>query len=392
MKHLARAVLFCLGLFALLDCPPASAQVTGLLFRPVDAAYSLALDRVILISANPNQLHIYNPVAQSDQMIALSAAPQNLSLSPDGTHAAVAFSNAVAYVDLQAATVSNTFSNVAVGTGQVICGSGYIYVFPSYEGSIISVDIATGQSTTSGGFTYVSGGTFDSAISAIYSTENGISPNSLNRYDTSSGVVGGVTAQPLAYFSLFDICGPLWTSHDGSIIYSACGAVYRASTDPSKDMRYLGVLPGVTNTQSLATSDSLNQIAAIPAVQPYGQPAQPLADAVVNLYESSSFNAMGQFATTPFHVNSTNFPAHGRWVFYNSSSTAMFIITQADPSAGLQLDYAIEKVSLANPNSCNAAFATSSAPASAAGSYATAQIVSGEDCVFTAVSNDHGSS
>ena len=96
---------------------------------------------------------------------------------------------------------------------------------------------------------------------------------------------------------------------------------------------------------------------------------------------------VGQFATTPFHVNSTSFAAHGRWVFYNSSSSTLFIVTQADSSAGLQQDYAIENVNLTTPNSCNATFATASASVSASGSYATAQILSGEDCVFTAASN-----
>ena len=388
MKDAGRALFPYLALVSfLISSIPVNGQVTGLSFRPVDAAYSTALDRIVLISANPNQLHIYNPVTQSDQTIALSAAPQNVCLSSDGTHGAVAFTNAVAYVDLQAVAISNTFSNVAVGTGRVICGSGYIYVFPSYEGSIISIDIGTGQTSTASSFTYASGGVFDSAVNAVYSTENGLSPNSLNRYDTSGGVAGNSTAQPSGYFSVFNVCGPLWLSHDGSIIYSACGPVYRASTNPAEDMRYLGVLPGVNNSQSLATSDSLSQIAVIPTAQPYTQPPALNADAVVNLYSSSSFNSVGQFATTPFHVNSASFPAHGRWVFYNSSSSAMFIITQADSSAGLALDYAIENVNLTDSNSCNATFDAPSASAMAAGSYATAQILAGEDCAFTAVSN-----
>jgi len=388
VKSSTHFLLFWFALGATLaTCPFATAQVTGLSFRPVDAAYSLALDRIILISANPNQLHIYDPVAQLDLTVALAEAPQNVCLSPDGMHAAVAFSTDVDYVDLQGATVTNTFSNVAVGTGKLICGIGYIYVFPSYVGNVISIDITTGSTTVSNTFPYASGGIFDSALNAIYSTEDGISPNSLNRFDTSGGTVGASTSQPFSYFAVFNVCGPLWLSHDGATIYSSCGAVYRASSDPTKDMRYLGVLPGVNNSLSLATSDLLNQIAVIPAVKPFAQPPVPLADTVVNLYSSSSFNPVGQFATTPFQVNSNSYPAHGHWVFYNSSSSAMFIITQADSSAGLQQDYAIENVTLTNPNSCNATFAATSASAIASGSYATTQILSGTDCAFTAVSD-----
>lgn len=289
------------------------------------------------------------------------------------------------YVDLPGATVTNTFSNVAVGTGKIICGSGYVYVVPGYVGNIISIEVATGTITDSYNFFYFSGGIFDSAFSALYITDGG----SFTRFDASRGAVGVSTPPPIPNFTGFGVWGPLWASHDGSTIYSGHGAVYRASNDPDKDMRYLGSLPGASSILGLATSDSSNQIAVIPAVQSLAQPPATLADTVVNLYAASSFNPVGQFATTPFQVGSTSYPAHGRWVFYNSSSSAMFIITQADSSAGLLRDYAIENVNLTNTeaNSCNATFASDSASAIAAGSYATAQILSGTDCAFAAISN-----
>ena len=73
-----------------------NAQTTGLSFRPVGAAYSTPLDRIIFVSGAPNQLHIYDPVANADQTVALSEAPQNLSLTSDGLHAAVALIDTVA--------------------------------------------------------------------------------------------------------------------------------------------------------------------------------------------------------------------------------------------------------------------------------------------------------
>ena len=269
----------------------------------------------------------------------------------------------------------------------VVCGSGYVYLFPGYVGPITSIEVATGQVTAGTSFSYPSGGTFDLPVNAIYSTSNGTDPNSIQRFDTSAGVLGTSTQQPSSYFGVFDVCGPLWISQDGSTIYSACGPVYRASTDSNQDMRYLGTLPFPSTSQSLSTSATLGQIAAIPTVEPYSIPATPNADTVVNLYSSSSFTAVGQFATTPFQVNSSSFAAHARRVFYNSTSTAMYIITQADPSAGLTLDYAVDNVNLTTANSCSATFGASSASATAPGGYQTVQITSGEDCVFTAVSN-----
>jgi hypothetical protein len=36
------------------------AQTTPLAYTPFDAQYSAALDRIIMVSANPNNLHIYD--------------------------------------------------------------------------------------------------------------------------------------------------------------------------------------------------------------------------------------------------------------------------------------------------------------------------------------------
>lgn len=67
-----------------------------------------------MISGSPKQLHIYNAATNSDQTVALAEAPQNLSLTPDGLHAAVAMVDSVAYVNLQTGKVEQTFGNIAV--------------------------------------------------------------------------------------------------------------------------------------------------------------------------------------------------------------------------------------------------------------------------------------
>ncbi len=350
-----RAILCRLSVLALvLQGLIATAQVTRLSFRPVDAAYSRSIDRLIFIAAAPNQLHIYNVANQSDQTVALPDSPLNLSLSPDGFHAAVAFSSSVAYVNLQSASVEQTFSNVAVGTGKVIVGAGYIYVMPSYDGAPVSINLGSGQVTQSQFFEYASGGVYDAAVNAIYSTEDGISPNSLNRF-SAAGVLGNSTSQPFTYFAVFSVCGPLSLSENGDTIFTGCGSVYRASNDTTRDMRYLGVLPGIYNIQSAVHSGALNQLAVIPKIPPYTQ-TTATDDTAVKLFDATSFNPVGQFATTPFSVNSTSYPAHGRWVFYNSSASALIIVTQADGAAALTQDFAVENVDLSNSNSCNALF------------------------------------
>src|SRR5689334_1462199 len=76
------------------------AQTNPLAYRPVDAGFSASLDRIVLISANPNALHIYDPVSQNDVKVSLAQPPLSLSISPDGLHAAVGHDALISYVNL----------------------------------------------------------------------------------------------------------------------------------------------------------------------------------------------------------------------------------------------------------------------------------------------------
>src|SRR5690349_23306229 len=88
----------------------ADAQTSALSFRPVAAEYSPQLDRIVMVSASPNQLHIYNAATNVDVTVNLPKAPVALSVSPDGLHAAVGHDALVSYVNLNSAAVERTFT------------------------------------------------------------------------------------------------------------------------------------------------------------------------------------------------------------------------------------------------------------------------------------------
>ncbi|MFL6464150.1 MAG: hypothetical protein ACJ73N_07045 [Bryobacteraceae bacterium] len=126
-------------------------QTTALTFRPVGAEYSLALDRIIMISSNPNLLHIYDPSSNADTTVRLSNAPLNFSVGPDGLHAAVAYTASVDYINLQSAAAErNYLVSVSTGSpvigdyriGKVVLGTTYFYILSSgNSGLAISVNL-----------------------------------------------------------------------------------------------------------------------------------------------------------------------------------------------------------------------------------------------------------
>ena len=123
------------------------AQVTALSFRPIAAGYSVSLDQMILISANPNQLHIYSVQGQADHIVALPAAPMSVAISPDGLHAAVGYSSQISYVSLSTSLIEKTFLT-SVPAASLAVSSTWIYAF--YGANSLSINIGTGSISSFG--------------------------------------------------------------------------------------------------------------------------------------------------------------------------------------------------------------------------------------------------
>ncbi len=137
------AILACLAL-VLLCAVSAWAQQNVLPYRPVAAEYSTALDRLIMVSSDPNTLHIYDPVSNAEQAVSLAQTPLALSISPDGLHAAVGHDGLVTYVDLANRSVIRTF-NVAPTVKSLVLSDSWIYVMPTLLGNSFSIDLSSGS-------------------------------------------------------------------------------------------------------------------------------------------------------------------------------------------------------------------------------------------------------
>jgi hypothetical protein len=359
-----------------------SAQTNSLSFRPVAAEYSTALDRIVMISANPNQLHIYDPVSQSDTKVSLSKAPSSVSVSPDGLHAAVAHDLLVSYVNLSTAAVEKTFTTTITGA-TVVLGTDWVYLIPGYQGAVASIKIATGTETDLS-FVYGSGGRLHPSGKAIYGTRDGLSPNDIEKYDVSTGPVAGQTDSP--YHGDYAACGKTWFSPDGTRIYNGCATVYRHSDDPALEMTHITTMAGLSSIASLTESAAAKKVAAIPGAPVY--PATTTNDGEVDLFDSAYLKPLGRLLLPQYVVTGTSYAAHAKWVFFDSGGTSLSVVIQADGSSGLLQDFSIQRYPIASPAPCSALFGAKTASAIATGSYATASISVAPDCIYQAVSNN----
>ena len=304
-------------------------------FRVTDAEYSTALDRIVFVTSSPAELRLFDPVTGDSQGVGLQVAPTAVSVSPDGLHAVVGHDGWLSYVDLGTLALDNTIPITADAFDVVLGGNDHAYVFPR-DGQwtqIHSVAMTTGVETTGGGI--IRQGTvarLHPTTSAIYGADNGLSPSDIEKYDISTGTATVLYDSP--YHGDHAMCGDLWLSRDGLRIYTRCGNTFRADTNQSQDMTYAGSLPSLSRIQSLDHTLTSNLVASIPG-NTYNTTN---ADQEVRFF---GHQFLSYVSTTPLEkvsLGGTDWASHGRYVFFRSDGTAVYVVAQVDPSAGMLHD------------------------------------------------------
>jgi hypothetical protein len=327
--------------------------IAALAHDVVDAEYSPALDRIVMVSGAPsNALYEYDPEAGTEVMVALNKVPLSVSVSPDGTFAAVGHDAMVSLVDLVAGTRLAEFGTTTK-VGDVVLGAvsattsvtGFAYAFPDQTAGwthIVTVDLSSGEQTLSTpAYSYIHGGTLAKlhpSGSAIYGADNGISPSDLEDYPIDAkGVANYGWDSP--YHGDHPVCGDLWFSQDGAHIFTACGNVFVAtpasrnvpSSEPPvpSDMVYAGSLQEIVAVQHASHSALAQALLVIPAA---GWSTSSTADTVFESFDDVYFTRLtgSTVALPPWAGPGPGYVAHGRFVFWRSDATRRYAILQGD--------------------------------------------------------------
>lgn len=377
--------LFFLICMLFLTAGSSYAQNTRLTFRPVRAVWSPALQRIVMVSTAPNELHLFDPVARAVQTLALTAAPVSLSISPNGLFAAVGHVGSASYVDLTTRSIVRMYEYPGVTQGiqsstEVVLANEWLYVLPIDTSTPFSIRLSTGT-VTSGFYGSGNGGKLHPEGRAIYATPR-YGSSYLNRIPiTETGVLGGWAQSS----NLSDShCGEVWFSPDGSRIYDSCGAGVRYNADPLQDMRSFGRF---FSAEVRAFSESSNgRIAVIPSQSSVSSSPGVYSNNKVILLAASGFEEVGQFSIPEFVSNGRSFVGQGRWVFFNNSGSALHVVYQSDISSGLLNDFAIQTYDLAALSSCAATFPTPTLTVGNEGGIRVVEVESAPECVYNAAS------
>jgi|GEM_PF-838441 len=356
-----------------------SAQPVSLAFKPVDVQYSRSLDRLVIISANPNKVHLVNPVNGAETSINLSLAPLSLSVSPDGTHAAVGHDGLISYVNLPVGYVEKNLTLSATANLVVLAGNGNIWVPPS-----TSINIATAIQTTSRPNPYgESHPTLHPNGEWIYNTDDGSSPNILAKGDISSGTYQFLYTYP--YWGDFRSCGSIFYSADGNRLLTGCGTLFRTTASKSDDMTYSGALSAAPLVTAAADSAVTHKFVVVPGTSSYYNPAT--SDTEIQFYDDQYLTLLGRVPLPVYISGSVTAPWHGRYLFYSPDAAKLYVVLQADAKANLTNDYAVYPLTLSTGSGCSPLLPTNSAHVPAAGGSVDVAVNAATGCLWQASSN-----
>ncbi|WP_298609321.1 PKD domain-containing protein [uncultured Thiothrix sp.] len=320
----------------------AQPAINGLNYQVIDAEYSKALDKVIMLSSSPNQLHIYDAATNTEQAISLPLVPTSVSVGLDGLYAAVGHDANISYVDLKNAKLLKTLPVAAKVLDIVLAGNGYAYAFPKEDQwqDIYSVNLNTGEVTGGSGYTIYAGtlAKLHPNGTSMYGANNGLSPDDIEKYDIQTGKASKLYDSP--YHGDYPMCGNLWFSEEGKRIFTACGNVFRAADLKVQDMLYNGSLAELTHIQDLAHSATAAKVAAIPKYVQYANLSESVDNQVLT-YDYEYLTPSDTFHLPYFVVNDKGFMGHGKFVFFNKVADSLIVILKADASSAMLNDYGV---------------------------------------------------
>jgi hypothetical protein len=247
MSYLARFLRLIFASLALAGvagggCGGTAAQPkpTMLNFPVMSAAYSLALDRIVILQTpQAAQLHLLDGHTLADDVIPLDPlTPQQIvgqvAVTPDGTHAVVTLlmnlasanpSGAVAYVDLAARKVIGTTYPIPSPPSTVVASNTTAYVLTetgNEQATIYSVDLKSGATSVAlSGLLGWPGESPPMALSPDGQTLYVCTPHPSTRADTltSFAAEGAQLTQMSSVMPDVFCAAGLATSRDGSRLY-----------------------------------------------------------------------------------------------------------------------------------------------------------------------------
>ena len=326
------------------------------------AAYSRSQERLLLLSAEPPELHVLNPLTNEERVVALRQRGLTVEVDPTGNTAAVGQDGWVSLVDLGSGTVTREYPVATDAQSMAWGGNGYLYLIGNFSRQpVLNLRLADGIWTTA---------------------PDGTANCPLGRRQPGSTVLllcgrrwsmaGGELTQEGINLSLSSSL--YWLFEPGDRLVTKWGDVRRLTANPADDGSLVAQLaPGF----GLAWAEHSLPRRTLAVVGPVeSQNLSATQNQEVRLYGDDQLGLVGR----------QQFPSGvlGRYVFWNQNGAALFALGTATTGWAAQV---MSISTAANAAGCTATFASGTAAVGTNESINPAAVTAGGGCAWTASSS-----
>jgi hypothetical protein len=206
-------------------------------FAVLDAEFSDTTHKLIMVSSNPPQVHLFDVGLGQDLALPLAHEPTAVSISQDGLTAVIAQDSHITMIDLTDRRITHEQDTTAVPHDIVLANNGWVYI--ATENRIHAVSITENREFVS---TPLSTENKERVIRLsadgrfLYSTTSGTAPAPLEKFDITQTVphlVENVNGNS-------DSRGTLWLYPTISQAVTSRGQIYRLAENEAEDRVFLG--------------------------------------------------------------------------------------------------------------------------------------------------------
>ncbi|MBS2097908.1 BACON domain-containing protein [Carboxylicivirga linearis] len=327
-------------------------------YTVVDAEYSKITNKLIFVSSEQT-ICVYDPDTEGINSLSLSYLPTCVSVSLDGSKAAVGHDGKVSYVDLASLSLVSTRDISCSALDIVLGNNNWAYIFPIKDQweNIRCIDLDdenSGETLHTGNSIYA--GTkakLHPSGKYIYGADNGLSPSDLEKYDIQSGTAAYLYDSP--YHGDYNIGGDLWFSEDGLRVFTKGGTVFKTSEIKEQDMLYNGTIQLESEVsyynasiESLDHSEASKSLFVISSGEGWDTNNKPY----LYVYNSDNLVFKERISLEGYMVednqgSGTVYEAEPFFVFSNSNGTKAIVLTKAIGS-GMIKEWAIQTFDINN--------------------------------------------
>lgn len=220
-----------------------NSSVLALPFTPLEAKYNKALDRLMVITAEPDALQLINPADGVTTSISLPAGVKTFSFSPDGKLAGVLHEGVVSLVDLVEGKVLRSSRTGGSQTEIITTNDGVVFLTGQSLGSSVRPVVAVMNAVTGAILPGLdtSNGSFGGSVRGVYApTLNKVIVSANYTYGSPSYFTvdpktNAILTSGYNYSSDYPMGGPYFLSAKEDLLFTGGGTYFNTDT-----LKYVG--------------------------------------------------------------------------------------------------------------------------------------------------------